>query len=138
VIPAHGPAAAQHSGAEGLLQIVASLVALAGVALAYLLALGRPALRARLEATRAGGVLERFWRAGWGWDALAERLVIRPFLGAARAGAGDVLDAALGGLGRLAASLHALLSATQTGRLRAYVLAVALGAAALLALAVLR
>jgi NADH-quinone oxidoreductase subunit L len=130
--PTFGHAAAAHGHAPELaLQILAAVVALGGVGLAHELF----RRRGREEAP-VGARLRRFWLGGWGFDALYDRLAVRPFAGIARAGRGDVFDAFYTGLAATAVGLHRALSATQNGRLRRYAAGVAVGAIVAIAILV--
>ena len=77
------------------------------------------------------GWLEGSAGAGFGFDRLYDRLFVRPFLAMARGIREDPLDRPVHGLARAASGLHRWLSATQTGRLRWYASATALGGVAL-------
>ena len=79
------------------------------------------------------GPLLRFWRAGWGFDALYAALLERPFTAIARALKPERIDLPFDGLVLLAQWLHGRAARTQTGYLRSYVLAMAVGLAFLLA-----
>jgi NADH-quinone oxidoreductase subunit L len=117
---------------ELLLLIPSDLAGLAGLGLAWLVwrRLGRT------SGALVSGV-RGYWQAGWGFDALYDFLLVRPFLRLGRWARGDVVDRfydLVAAAGRL---LHRLLSRWQGGLLRRYVLALALGAAVLLALVVM-
>lgn len=127
----------EHTGIEAELtsQIVASAVALVGI----LLALGflrRP--RAALDSALPAWwqAVQRLWLAGWGFDALYDKIVVRPFMRLAQAGSHDVADALPTGTAWLGRSAHHLLSQTQTGRVRGYAASIAAGAVILIALMV--
>lgn len=100
------------------------LAGMLGILLAYLsFAAGRDSPLPGWLAGPAG--------AGLGFDRLYDRLAVRPFLAAARDIREDPLDRPVQGLARGASGLHRWLSATQTGRLRWYASATALGGVAL-------
>ncbi|GAB4360615.1 MAG: NADH-quinone oxidoreductase subunit L [Methylohalobius crimeensis] len=75
----------------------------------------------------------RFWRGGWGWDGLYRWLLVEPYLCCARINRGDVLNMPYDALVRLNRILHVLLTPSQSGRLRWYVMGMALGAALFIA-----
>jgi NADH-quinone oxidoreductase subunit L len=109
------------------LEIAAAAVVLAGLILAYLFfGGGRAAGEAPEEAPR--NPLRRFLFGGLGFDWLYDRLFVRPFGWAARVNSGDFVDGFYVGVAWLSRSLHGLLSLLQTGRLRWYAGAVAVGA----------
>jgi NADH-quinone oxidoreductase subunit L len=102
-------------------ELVATGLSLLGVLLAGRIALGRgrPA---------APPALSRFARGGLGFDALYERLAVRPFLWLAAAWRDDPLDRPYRGIAAVARGGHRLLSRNQTGSLRWYAAATAVGA----------
>jgi NADH-quinone oxidoreductase subunit L len=130
-IPESGSAAS-----ELMLIIPSTAASLLGVGLAYLAYLG--SLRAE-ERGLAAAVrpLQRFLFGGWGFDAAYELLLVRPWNWLARISRKDVVDYLFQGIAALSRLLHRLLSRSQGGLLRRYLLALALGAAGVLALVVL-
>jgi len=113
--------------------LAASGLTLVGIAVAALAARRRPGW---LDAVAVAG-LRRWWAAGWGFDWLYDRLLVRPLLRLAAAGRGDIIDTVFTGIAALALSAHALLSRSQTGRVRWYASAMALGAVLAIAISVL-
>ncbi len=108
--------------------ILSSLVPLLGAAAACLLYLGKRGIVERLAGSGPGAVLHRFLGSGWGFDWLYERLFVRPYQLAARAGRADIIDAPYAGAVRLAERLNGLLVKTQSGQVRRYAAGMALGA----------
>jgi len=126
---AHGPLRT-----ELVLQILTSALVLAGVLVAYWGVVGRPAPLRRLAEWRPAVALRRLWFAGWGFDWLYDRLLVRPYAWLARANRRDVLDLgpeAVAGACRL---LYGWLSRTETGRVRGYAAAVLLGVILIIAM----
>jgi NADH-quinone oxidoreductase subunit L len=119
------------------LQIAAAVAVLGGVLVAWVLFVRRPEVARAWRNGRLGDALHRLAFGGWGFDRLYERLFVRPYNWAARANEGDVVDLAFTGLARLGLALHRLLSLTQNGRLRWYLLGLAAGAAILLTVVLL-
>jgi NADH-quinone oxidoreductase subunit L len=117
---------------ELFLLIPSDLAGLAGLGLAYL---------AWRRLGRSSGALvsgvRGFWQAGWGFDTLYDVLLVRPFLRLGRWARGDVVDRFYDLVAAVNRLLHRALSRWQGGLLRRYVLALALGAAVLLALVVM-
>lgn len=72
--------------------------------------------------------LARSWRAGWGFDALYDGLLVRPLLLLARLNRKDLADQPVQFLAWLSMRGHAWLSIAQNGRLRRYAAGIALGA----------
>jgi NADH-quinone oxidoreductase subunit L len=116
---------------EGVLVLASVLASLGGIAVAYLL-FGR----ARTAAPDAA--LARFWREGWGFDRLYDRLFVQPYVWLARECRHDAMDAVYHGIAEASVVLHGWLSALQTGRVRWYAAALVAGAVLLLALLVWR
>jgi len=125
-------------GTEAALQLLAAIVSLGGVWLAYRLFLRRPPALERWRETRVADALRGFWLGGAGFDELYDRAIVRPFEWVARRLRGDFIDAFYTGLARTLAGLHAALAATQTGRVRLYAAGVAVGAILAIAIMVLR
>ncbi|MFA5938192.1 MAG: NADH-quinone oxidoreductase subunit L [Sinimarinibacterium sp.] len=71
-------------------------------------------------------------RSGWGFDALYDRLFVRPLYALARANRNDAVDRGYDLLAHSLMVLHRQLLRTQTGRLRWYAAAMAIGVVALL------
>lgn len=128
------PPAATHAGLamEALFQLLGAAAAVLGIYLAYRLYLAHPAATPRLAGSRLG----RFWRHGWGFDSAYERLLVRPFLGAAHRARHDGIDRIFTAVAALHRVLYRLLSRSQSGRVRWYAGALAAGSVAALALVV--
>jgi NADH-quinone oxidoreductase subunit L len=125
------------SAASELMLIIPSTVAsLFGVGLAYVAYLRSRKADGRALAL-AARPLRRFLFAGWGFDAAYDLLLVKPWVWLARISRNDVVDYLFRWIAALTRLLHRLLSRTQGGLLRRYLLALALGAAAVLALVVL-
>lgn len=77
----------------------------------------------------------RLWRAGWGFDWLYDRLIVRPFVSLARINRNDVVDRLYTGLASLCRALHVNLSATQNGLVRRYAMGITVGAIIVLLIA---
>jgi len=128
VLPAGGVDAAQH---EGALVWVTALLPILGVVTGYLIFGGKgtpmhPAVRPLAE-SRAGRGIARFWDGGWGFDALYDVLIVRPFVWAARINKSDAVDWIYKAITAFARRLSALAVRTQTGKLRWYAANMALG-----------
>ncbi len=126
VLPALGFARAGRT--ELTLQIIAALVSLFGIYLAYLLFLRRRRVAQNLAQSRFGAALHRFWFAGWGFDWLYEKLFVHPFEWVARVNKDDFIDSVYDGIARLNQLFHAALARTETGKLRWYAAGIAFGA----------
>jgi NADH-quinone oxidoreductase subunit L len=118
------------------LALWAAAASLAGIAAAYFLFLRAPGAVTRLASVHSAAVLRRLWRAGWGFDHLYDRLLVRPFLWMARADRNDFMDIPYQQTAGTARFLHRGLSLTQTGRVRWYAAGIAAGAVVALAVAI--
>ncbi len=116
---------------EVVLLAASAVASLGGIGVAYL-------LFARRRTTSPDAGLARFWRQGWGFDALYDRLVVHPYLWLAQECRHDVVDAFYHGLADVCLMLNGWLSALQNGRVRWYAGALVAGAVLLLALLVWR
>ncbi len=85
----------------------------------------------------AGSPLARSWRAGWGFDALYDALLVRPLLLLARLNRNDLADQPVRLIAWFSGRGHAWLSITQNGRLRRYAAGIVLGAVLMLAVVAL-
>ena len=114
-------------------QIAVTCSALLGIGLAAVLFLPRLNFVERCADIPAGHALVTWWKNGWGFDRLYDRLIVRPWLHLTR-DSGEILDhgSKLFVIG--AESCHAWLSQTQTGRVRWYAATVAVGTLMLLGL----
>jgi NADH-quinone oxidoreductase subunit L len=121
---------------EVLLFLDAVIVPVAGVAAAWWLTMRRPDIAARIAASPAGSAIRRFWFAGWGFDALYETLLVRPFVRVARLNRDDVFDLFYGGLAWCTAQFSLQLCRAQSGSVRRYALGVLAGAVIALGLVV--
>jgi NADH-quinone oxidoreductase subunit L len=114
---------------ETITALCASAVFALGLSLAYLL---YGPQRSRLPAR---GFLQQLWLAGWGFDWFYDRLLVRPFQWLTRKSGSDLADVPIKGLGRIVVLGHLALRLTQTGRVRWYATGLAMGTAAILAIA---
>ena len=122
---------------EHRLQAVVAGITLLGVLAAFFLYLKRPEVPAAVKSSAFGARLSRFWLSGWGFDALYDGLVVRPFVALAGLLRGDPFDGISAALARTAELGHSALSQTQTGRIRTYAFGIGLGAVIAVAIVVL-
>ncbi|HJU20634.1 MAG TPA: NADH-quinone oxidoreductase subunit L [Stellaceae bacterium] len=122
------------SAAQATVMAVDAFIAVFGVTIAYFAFLRRPALVTRLVTAPAARALSRFWLAGWGFDWLYDRVLVRPFVGLARLNRGDVIDAFYSGVAFANCAANKLLSETVNGRLRWYSAWLAAGSLAAIAI----
>jgi NADH-quinone oxidoreductase subunit L len=127
---------AGREAAEGLIGIISMVVSLAGIGVIYLLVLYRPQLTDRLQRSALGAALQDFWFSGWGFDALYERVLVRPYIRLAQVIRSDFIDRFFSTIARLIRAGHQGLSVTQSGFLRAYAMGIAAGAILILGMVV--
>jgi len=113
---------------EALLQFASGGIVLLG----FFLAVGLWYRKSTVLKGIAGSPIAGFLHAGWGFDAIYDRLVVRPYAGFARVNANDATDDFYVALVRVGEGIGALFRRTQNGRLRWY--AAAAGAGAILAI----
>jgi NADH-quinone oxidoreductase subunit L len=119
------------------LQVIAAVVCLLGIYLAYRWFLGKPSEADSLVRTPWGTAIHRFWFTGWGFDWLYEVLLVRPYEWIARINKNDFVDLIYAGTAWVTRAFHEALSATQTGLLRRYAMGITIGAVIALAIVML-
>jgi NADH-quinone oxidoreductase subunit L len=121
---------------ELMLQILTSVTAFIGLAVAYFLYLRRKELPARIKHSAVGTVLHRFWHAGWGFDAIYDTLLVRPIVTVSRINRNDIIDLVSVLPSKLMVIFNKILVYTQNGKLRWYLAAITFGAIVILAIAI--
>ena len=120
-----------HEAAVAVLPLlVASLVPLLGIALAWRWYGGGLVARAETRFTR-------LLRSGWDFDLAYDRMIVRPLMWLVRVNSHDVIDSFYEGLGAWAQRAHGALSRSENGRVRWYAGWLAAGSLAALTIAVL-
>jgi NADH-quinone oxidoreductase subunit L len=117
------------AGYEGLFTVLSGAVSLFGILAIYLFTQGYRRLTENLVRSAVGGVLHRFWFCGWGFDWLYDRLLERPYIWLAHVNKDDVIDLFFDGTAWFNRMVYRALSFSQTGRVRWYAAAMAIGAA---------
>ncbi|WP_109699078.1 NADH-quinone oxidoreductase subunit L [Chitinophaga deserti] len=79
-----------------------------------------------------------FLRSGWGFDAAYDVLFVQPFVRVARLNRKDIVDKIYTGLAAITRTFHRMMSSTQSGILRWYVLGVVMGAVLILSVIIWR
>ncbi len=121
---------------EWLVQLIAAGAALSGVYVAYLLYRVKPELSDELKSSAAD--LHQFWFSGWGFDSLYNFLFVRPFVFLSKVNKNDIVDKLYEGLVTIAEFFHRILSFTQSGILRWYIMGIVIGGILLLTLGLIR
>jgi len=115
-------------------EMIAGLLFLAGLYLAYLFHLKKRNLSNALVANRIGGALDEWWFAGWGFDWLYDKAFVQPYVWLANVNRSDFVDAIYTGIARVADASYRVLSRTETGRVRWYATAMAAGSVLFIAI----
>jgi NADH-quinone oxidoreductase subunit L len=115
-----------HEGitAELIFQVVAAVVALSGIYLAYLLYLKNPD---RLKGFRESSLYD-FWLKGWGFDWFYDKVFVIPVVWLSRINKNDFIDKIYTAIAWFTGLGNHLLVITQTGKLRWYAAGIVLGA----------
>ncbi len=72
--------------------------------------------------------IRKFFLAGWDFDAMYDRLFVRPFVWLAQINKHDFIDSGYTGIAALNQMLSTALSKTQTGNIRWYAMGIVVGA----------
>jgi NADH-quinone oxidoreductase subunit L len=113
---------------ELLFQMLSGVIALTGIYIAYLIYYKKPSLSAPFSHSR----LNKFFEKGWGFDKLYDTLLVRPIVWLSVIDKNDFIDLWNIGLSRLALLFNQILSKTQNGKLRWYLLSFVIGIAIIL------
>jgi len=122
---------------ESLFEWISGGTALLGVAIIYALILRMPEFTAKLTGSPTGKILHRYWFRGWEFDALYDRILVRPYVFLARLDREDIIDSFFDLISWLGGLAHRVLSMTQNGRMRTYAAGLAIGAAVVVGMVVL-
>ncbi|HKJ40933.1 MAG TPA: hypothetical protein VKA27_02520, partial [Sunxiuqinia sp.] len=120
--------AANRTGNETVFQIISSLTVLVGVSIAYYVYRRQPWLATKIRQKPFWKTIYQFLYAGWGFDVMYDRLLVRPIVFLAHLDKEDFIDQFYLGLAAVSRSLNRMLSLTQTGRLRWYLAGIVVGA----------
>jgi len=136
-LPAGTRAGEMPLSTDSILQIVSEAASLLGIPVGWLVS--RRAIRV---VTQTGGpaarpAFVRFFSGGMGFDWLYERAIVRPFVWLWNVNKRDAADRISDGVGGLSMLLSRAFRWTQNGRVRWYAAGVAVGAALVIAAAVL-
>lgn len=114
-------------GLEVLLQVIAVALALAGLYVAYLGYYKKSFSPSSFAESGGGAALYNFLYEGWKFDKLYDALFVRPFKAIAQINQKDITDKFFDALAGLTQVFHYILSMTQTGNLRWYLICVTFG-----------
>jgi NADH-quinone oxidoreductase subunit L len=113
---------------EFLFQSLSAIIAIAGIYIAYLIYFKKPAL----SEPYSHSIINKFFEKGWGFDKLYDIFIVKPVVWLSVIDKDDFFDWWSIGLSRLALLLNRLLSFTQNGKLRWYLMSFAIGIALIL------
>ena len=113
---------------ELLFQLLSAIIALTGIYLAYLIYFKKTALSESFNHSR----LNIFFEKGWGFDKLYDTLFVKPVVWLSVIDKKDFFDWLNIGISKLALLFNRLLSNTQNGKLRWYLMSFAIGIALIL------
>ncbi len=117
---------------EWAMQGIAAIACLLGVYVAYYFYRKREDLRAEIKG--ATYELNRFWFNGWGFDSLYDIIIVNPYVYLCRINKKDVLDKIYSSTVSVAEFFHGLLSRSQSGIMRWYIMGIVIGAVLILSL----
>src|SRR5664279_749280 len=115
-------------GRELLFQALSAIIALAGIYIAYVIYFKKPSLSAPFS--HSG--INKFFEKGWGFDKLYDVLFVKPVVWLSVIDKNDFIDYWNKWLSGLALSANRVLSITQNGKIRWYLLSFAIGIAIIL------
>lgn len=124
------PVASSVHAMEWIFQIIAAVVSLSALWLAYRYFYLKNSPAPEPERTRTG----QFLFQGWRFDNLYDALFVHPFVYLSKINKDDIIDLFYTGIARFSAMMHRWLSGTQTGKLDWYAMVIAAGAIILLSL----
>lgn len=113
---------------EIFFQILSAVVALSGLYIAYLVYFKKPSLSEPFSHS----AVNMFFEKGWGFDKLYDTLFVRPLVWLSEIDKNDFFDFWNGALSGLALFFNKMLSLTQNGKLRWYLLSFVIGIAIIL------
>jgi len=121
------------NGTESLFQLITALLTILGIYIAYQLYLKHTEVMEKFKSTR----LSKFLFSGWGFDWIYDRAFVYPAIFFARINKSDFIDKIYTFIAWISRMLNGLLVRTQTGKLRWYIMAIAIGAIITLTIAVM-
>ena len=117
---------------EWMIQLLAAVLSIGGVLVAYYFYVMRPTLHTQIKNTMPQ--LHSFLLNGWRFDNLYDWVFVKPFVYLSNINKNDFVDWPYQALVRLAGFLHRMLSFTQSGILRWYLIGIVIGAITILTL----
>lgn len=121
-----------HDGKVNL-EIISAVVATVGVLLAVWLYLGKNTVVQSIAESQTGKFLTCLWKSGWGFDALYDKVFVKPYLKVADCLATDPIDRFVTSASRLVVGTNRGLTLAANGHIRWYVASICIGAVIVLA-----
>ena len=114
-------------GTSVALMGLAAAASLSGIYSAYWLFLRKGRGIHWLANTGFGAMVHRLWFTDWGFDALYDRVLVRPYRYGAHLNRNDFIDSVYDGIAWVTRRTHRLAATTQNGQLRRYTMVLATG-----------
>jgi len=111
------------NGSEVLFQVIAAVISLSGIYAAYMLYYRKSAFATSFSKSK----LNEFFLHGWGFDSVYHFVFVKPIVWLSEIDKSDIFDLLNKGIASITRSLGNILSITQNGMLRWYLMALALG-----------
>ncbi|NEU08909.1 NADH-quinone oxidoreductase subunit L [Flavihumibacter sp. R14] len=122
---------------EWIFQLVAATVTLGGISLAYYFYYKQPQRLSNLRSSGAFNRIYDFWLSGWGFDKIYDTLIVKPVVYLANINRRDIIDQIYNAITSGTTALYRLLSFTQSGSLRWYVMGLIVGAILILTIQIM-
>lgn len=111
---------------EWVFQLLAGVLSLSGVYLAYHFYVRQPQLTDEIKSATQGA--HQFWFSGWGFDSLYDTLIVKPIVYFAKINKEDFIDRFYQALVEISEFFNTLFSRSQSGVLRWYIMGIVGGA----------
>jgi len=125
------------TGMEFFMEVVASVASLAGLFLAHFFFIRRRDAVQKLLQLPFATKLHHLLFSGWGFDRFYDRILVKPFVWAARSNRDDFMDFIYSGVAWYQKLFYEALSLTQSGKVRWYAMGITLGAIMVIGIVVL-
>jgi NADH-quinone oxidoreductase subunit L len=129
-------AVASGTGIQSTIRTTTTIVSLTGILLAYVFFLKSPQGVRSFIGRPIGTALRCFLLAGWNFDLVYDKFIVKPFVWVARINRRDTVDLIYKGIAFLHKGAHLILSASQNGKVRWYATGIAIGAVIIIAVTV--
>ncbi len=129
-------AASAWEGYEAWFAILSALISLGGIFIVFVFIMGLPRIASQIARSQIGTLWRELWFAGWGFDWIYDRLLVRPYVYFSRINRADAVDFIYRAMARVSVDGFTGLSLTQSGRMRHYAFGIAAGAVLIVGMAV--